>query len=219
MTHPILLDIKDGADGYAVGLSRFWGLPHLPRHMDYPLYADGRGSMCPYVFLCQLDLGGLAPYDTCGRLPHQGLLSFFAQVDPYMGRFDADHCIGGCISRPGQVRVFHFADTGGLVPKSPSVEVCGDNVPPVPCALHIDYARGDGHCADGHMLFAPPVHRPWETWDPPFEDWQILLQIDSFEGSDFSLQFMDCGVLCFLIHPADLARADFSRVRAIVLSS
>lgn len=47
----------------------------------------------------------------------------------------------------------------------------------------------------------------------------ILLQVDSFEGEDFSLNFMDTGVLDFLISPHDLEKSDFSDVRAIVLSS
>lgn len=219
MTYPIKLDILGVASGRKAGLSRFWGLPDMPCGTDYPLYADGRGGMCPYVFLCQLDLSGLAPYDVEGRLPHEGLLSFFAQVDSYMGNFGTDHYIGGCISLPGQVRVLYFPDTDRLEPKAPPEVSAVSGGLHVPRALRIGYARAEGHCADGHMLFAPPIHRPWDTWDHPFEDWQILLQIDSFEGRDFSLQFMDCGVLCFLIHPADLEEADFSRVRAVVLSS
>ena len=55
--------------------------------------------------------------------------------------------------------------------------------------------------------------------EPPFEDWQILLQVDSFSGMDFDLNFMDFGVLDFLISPEDLAKRDFSSVRAIVLST
>ena len=53
----------------------------------------------------------------------------------------------------------------------------------------------------------------------PFEDWVILLQIDSFEGKDFVLNFMDFGVLDFLISPKALEASDFSDVRGIVLST
>lgn len=72
---------------------------------------------------------------------------------------------------------------------------------------------------DEHALFAEPTHREWETWDHPYEDWEILLQIDSFDGKDFHLNFMDCGVFDFLISPEDLAASDFNKVRAIVLST
>ncbi len=53
----------------------------------------------------------------------------------------------------------------------------------------------------------------------PFEDWVILLQIDSFEGKDFVLNFMDFGVLDFLISPKAQEASDFSDVRGIVLST
>ena len=36
---------------------------------------------------------------------------------------------------------------------------------------------------------------------------------------DFSLNFMDCGVLDFLISPEDLAACRFDNVRAIILST
>ena len=48
---------------------------------------------------------------------------------------------------------------------------------------------------------------------------EILLQVDSFAGMDFNLNFMDCGVLDFLIAPEALWARDFSSVRAIVLST
>ena len=69
------------------------------------------------------------------------------------------------------------------------------------------------------MLLAPPSHREWENWDHPFEDWLILLQIDSFDGKDFNLNFMDSGVLDFLISEKDLADRRFDNIRAIVLST
>ncbi len=53
----------------------------------------------------------------------------------------------------------------------------------------------------------------------PFEDWVILLQIDSFEGKYFVLNFMDFGVLDFLISPKAQEAYDFSDVRGIVLST
>ena len=75
------------------------------------------------------------------------------------------------------------------------------------------------HVSDEHALLAHPTYRPWENWDAPYEDWLILLQVDSFEGKDFQLNLMDVGVLDFLISPSDLKQHSFDNVRAIVLSS
>lgn len=68
-------------------------------------------------------------------------------------------------------------------------------------------------------LFLPVPTTASGNRGPPYEDWQILLQIDSFSGMDFNLNFMDFGVLDFLISPEALRHADFSDVRAIVLST
>ena len=94
----------------------------------------------------------------------------------------------------------------------------GDGNPSSPGELRIDFSLRPG-THDEHAVFAPPSHRPWETWDHPFEDRRILLQVDSCGGKDFDLNFMDVGVLDFLISPSALARHDFDDVRAIVLSS
>ena len=95
-----------------------------------------------------------------------------------------------------------------------------DGTPLSPRGLPVIFSeKPEGKYCDEHMLFAPPTHREWENWDPPFEDWPILLQIDSFNGKDFNLNFMDCGVLDFLISPEDLAARRFDNVRAIVLST
>ena len=78
--------------------------------------------------------------------------------------------------------------------------------------------RPSEYCED-HALMAEPTYREWENWDSPYEDWKILLQVDSFSGDDFNLNFMDFGVLDFLISPEDLKNSRFDCVRAIVLSS
>lgn len=200
----------------ACGASRFWGNPDLPEGTDYPMYTDDAGELYPYVFLCQLNLEKLAPYDIENRIPHTGLLSFFAKIDHYMGYFADTDCIGGYVSGPDAVKVIY----------SPSVENMREAVildeeekPWSPEELEIKFSGNPDMPLEEHALFAPPAHREWETWDTPFEDWEILLQIDSFDGMDFHLNFMDCGVLDFLIDPKDLAAGKFDNVRAIVLST
>lgn len=196
--------------------SRFLGCPALPERFNYPVCADGQGGVWPYTFVCQLNLEELASWGFDGLLPVRGVLSFFAMIDPYLGRFEAPLCIGGTISDMELVKVFYFPDDKDLRTIAPPVP---DSCPFPPTGWQMSFTRRHGKLQEDHGLFVPPVHRPWETWDPPFEDWQILLQVDSEEGNGFQLNFMDCGVLAFLIHPDDLARKDFSRVRAVVLSS
>lgn len=133
-----------------------------------------------------------------------------------MGCYDAPMDICGSVSDKDAVRVLYFPLCENMEEK---VLVDDDNDPIAPDELQIDFHLDFTPLSDEHSLFAPPTHRPWETWDSPYEDWEILLQIDSFEGNDFNLNFMDCGVLDFLISPLDLKRQSFDNVRAIVLST
>lgn len=213
---PIHLILNRPFEKTAVGASRFWGNPDLPRGVSYPMYTDDEGDEYPYFFICQINLAEVAPFDTEHRLPASGLLSFFAKIDRYMGYFDAADSIGGSISAADAVRVLYFPSCEDM---DEVVLVDDDNAPIAPDEMQIEYAHSTPPLSDEHILFAPPAHREWERWDSPCEDWEILLQIDSFEGMDFILNFMDFGVLDFLIAPEDLKNHRFDNVRAIVLST
>lgn len=195
--------------------SRFWGNPDLPDGTDYPMYADEEGEQYPYVFICQINLADLHRFAPGNPLPSSGLLSFFAKIDHYLG-YMGDSELSGFISEPSEVKVLYFHETDDL---HEVVLLDEDDKPMSPQELEITFAFDVASPGDEHTLFAEPGHRPWETWEHPFEDWIILLQIDSFEGRDFILNFMDFGVLDFLISPKALKKADFSDVRGIVLST
>ncbi len=216
---PVYLKLSKPSGKLAADSSRFWGNPALPAGVKYPLYKDDDGEEYPYVFICQINLADLKHYcgDSTDLFPSYGLLLFFARIDYYLGDYDGVPGVGGYISDPEAVKVLFIDDCTDL---REVVLVDEDDSPLSPEELEIsfslchDYIKDDDHC-----LIAPPDHREWATWDPPYEDWLILLQVDSFDGPDFNLNFMDCGVLDFLISPDALKRADFTDVRAILLST
>lgn len=213
---PVYLALSKPFGKLAAGASRFWGNPDLPEGVPYPTYVDDDGDECPYFFVCQINLAELAAFAPENPLPKSGLLSFFAKIDHYLGHMAATDCVMSHISEPEDVRVMYFPSAGN----TREVEVVDDGGEPVaPEELAVGFSRKRAPLGDDHALFAAPAHREWETWDPPFEQWEILLQVDSFDGIDFSLNFMDCGVLDFLIAPEDLRRGRFGNVRAIVLST
>lgn len=213
---PVYLDLSIPAGEMKPGSSRFWGKPDMPCGMLYPSYKDSSGEEHPYFFVCQINLDDVSVYDVGNMLPHEGVLSFFARIDHYLGYYDTDDFIGGSVSGPDAVKVLYFpsdanlAETGSPSESRPAY---------IPRALQISFSHSPASPFGGHALFAPPTHRQWETWDPPFEDNIILLEIDSFSGDGFDLSFMDEGVLDLLVSPSDLGRHCFSDVRAIVLSS
>ena len=46
---------------------------------------EGEQEEYPLTFVCQIDCADIAPYDTEGKLPHEGMLYFFAAIDDYVG--------------------------------------------------------------------------------------------------------------------------------------
>lgn len=215
-TKPIYLVLSKPFEKLSAGSSRFWGNPDLPAGIDYPTYIDDEGDDYPYWFVCQINLAELAAFAPENPLPKTGLLSFFAKIDHYLGQMAATDGIQSHISDTDDVKVLYFPSTDNL---REVIIVDDDNQPTSPDEMAIGFTRKTEPLADDHALFANPTHREWETWDSPYEKWQILLQIDSFDGMDFQLNFMDYGVLDFLINPADLKKGRFDRVRAIVLST
>ncbi len=213
---PICIELAMPFEKLPTGSSRFWGNPDLPSGDYFPMYTDSEGDQVPYVFICQINLEELHTYDPTNPLPKQGLLQFYAKIDHYLGYFADTDCISGYISDAEDVRVLYFPDYTDF---QEVVLLDEDDEPWAPEEKEIHFKAELPPLSDDHALFALPTHREWETWDEPYEDWQILLQIDSFDGMDFQLNFMDCGVLDFLIHPDDLTAARFNNVRAIVLST
>lgn len=213
---PIYIRLSDSSTKLSCGASRFWGNPDLPAEMSYPMYVDEDGDEYPYQFVCQINLGDVAPYDLGHLLPESGLLLFFARIDRYLGYYDDTGSIGGTISPADAVKVVYLPECNDLVEK---VLVDDDGLQISPRELQICFSTKLPALEDEHALLAAPTHREWESWDAPYEDCIILLQVDSFSGDDFSLNFMDCGVLDFLISPSELKTRRFDNVRAIVLST
>lgn len=220
---PINLILSSAVEEHQLCDSHFWGNPHLPKGVEFPTYTDADGDTLEYRFICQINLADIASLDVDNILPHKGLLSFFAKIERYLGNYDDCYSLSGYISDADDVKVLYFPDAPAPGEESQFVEVVlldEDDTPVNPMAMKMEFSHSrPADCYEEHALFAEPTHREWESWDPPFEEWQILLQIDSFDGDGFNLNFMDCGVLDLLISPQALAAHDFGNVRGIVLST
>lgn len=68
--------------------SKWWGDPDMPENMQYPtmeVSEDGEKYDYPLTFVCQINCEDIAPYDKENKLPHEGMLYFFAAIDDYIG--------------------------------------------------------------------------------------------------------------------------------------
>lgn len=68
--------------------SKWWGDPDMPENMQYPtieVTEDGEKFDYPLTFVCQINCEDIAAFDPENKLPHEGMLYFFAAIDKWIG--------------------------------------------------------------------------------------------------------------------------------------
>ena len=68
--------------------SKWWGDPDMPENMQYPtieVTEDGETFDYPLTFVCQINCEDIAALDPENKLPHEGMLYFFAALDKWIG--------------------------------------------------------------------------------------------------------------------------------------
>lgn len=194
-----------------IGGSKWWGAPDLPAGSPYPTVPcqeDGDQWDEPLTFLCQIRCGDIAPFDPEGLLPHVGMLYFFAAIDYFLG-----------LDCPIDTPIGKWADNRVRVMYSPTCDGLE------PYEMHYD---------DGDSVFYPAIGLSFENCperddsfkllgkpyldeiNEQYENYVSLLQID--ENDSWGLRFYDCGMLCLLIRPEDLAARRWGSVQGCLHS-
>jgi uncharacterized protein YwqG len=68
--------------------SKWWGDLDMPENMQYPtieVTEDGEKFDYPLTFVCQINCEDIAALDPENKLPHEGMLYFFAAIDKWIG--------------------------------------------------------------------------------------------------------------------------------------
>ena len=68
--------------------SKWWGDPDMPENMQYPtieVTEDGETFDYPLTFVCQINCEDITAFDPENKLPHEGMLYFFAAMDKWLG--------------------------------------------------------------------------------------------------------------------------------------
>ena len=193
------------------GESKWWGFPDLPDELDWPTVKaddDGEEFDDPLTFICQIKCSDIAPLDPEGLLPHEGMLYFFAALDYFLGDLDA-------FTAPG---MGEWPSDCFKVLYSPSCQnlnthtlMYDEDTPAAPAPESISF--GEFKDSYTQILGEPLIEEVREA----LPGYVPLLQID--ENDDWGLRFFDCGMLCFMIKPADLAARRFDKVKAWLYSS
>lgn len=184
------------------GKSHWWGFPDLPLEVEWPGRDIGSPEEELLTFICQIRLEDIAELDAEEKLPHKGMLWFFARLDYFLGDWDAP-CEGMGDWEEGTFKVLYAKECTELHTHKYYWE---DGSPAVLDAEKIIFDTTD-ETGFGHKLLGMPAMT--EGYENENEGMLSLLQVD--EDERWHLRFFDCGTINFMIPIESLKQRDFSQ--------
>jgi uncharacterized protein YwqG len=208
MTHKnmaIKINIQPTSEDLA-GKSHWWGFPDLPEKFEWPC-SNATGTLL--TFICQIRLEEIAELDPEGRLPHKGMLWFFADIDYFLGDQDAQ-CNGTGEWGTDSFKVLYSEDCTELITHEYYWE---DGAPAVLDAEKMTFELTSKADFGFKLLGMPAMTEGYENEN---DGLLSLLQMD--EEDRWGLRFFDCGTTNFML-PTDRSKDDFSNVSFYLHSS
>ena len=187
------------------GKSHWWGFPDMPEAFEWPCNADGD----LLTFICQICLEDIAEFDPECKLPHKGMLWFFADLDYFLGDLDAP-CEGSGEWEPGTYKVLYSEDCSDHLTHEYYWE---DGEPATLPSEEMTFESASETDFGFKLLGMPAMTEGYENEN---EGLMSLLQLD--EEERWGLRFFDCGIVNFMI-PTDRENNDFSNVSFYLHSS
>ncbi|MBQ3206416.1 MAG: DUF1963 domain-containing protein [Bacteroidales bacterium] len=200
----IKINIQPTAEDLA-GKSHWWGFPDLPEACEWPCNEDGD----LLTFICQISLEDISELDSDNRLPHKGMIWFFADLDYFLGDLDAP-CGGTGEWESGTFKVIYSEDNSDLLTHEYYWE---DGDPAVLPAEEMTFEAASETDFGFKLLGMPAMTEGYENEN---EGLMSLLQLD--EEERWGLRFFDCGTVNFMV-PLDRQNDDFSNVSFCLHSS
>lgn len=193
--------------------SKWFGDPDMPENMQYPtveVTEEGETYDYPLTFICQINCEDIAPYDKEGRLPHEGMLYFFAALDEWLGYESATH--NGLGEWPKGEFVVKYAKSINFETFQSCILVDDEDQPLTDPEMEIVFSECDD-AADGIKLLGVPF---FEDVRQQYPDMLNLLQLD--ENDEIGLRFYDGGNLNLLMKEYDLKFGNWKRGKAFLHS-
>ena len=193
--------------------SKWFGDPDMPENMQYPtveVTEEGETYDYPLTFICQINCEDIAPYDKEGRLPHEGMLYFFAALDEWLGYESATH--NGLGEWPKGEFVVKYTKSINFETFQSCILVDDEDQSLTDPELEIVFSECDD-AADGIKLLGVPF---FEDVRQQYPDMINLLQLD--ENDEIGLRFYDGGNLNLLMKESDLKFRNWKRGKAFLHS-
>ena len=183
---------------HITGKSHWWGFPDMPESFEWP--CNNEGDLL--TFICQIKLKEIAEQDPEGRLPHRGMLWFFADLDYFLGDLDAP-CGGSGEWKEERFKVLYSEEVSNLI----THEYYQENGKSASLPAEEISFEVTSDSAFGIKLLGLPAMT--EGYENENEGMISLLQLD--EEERWGLRFFDCGTVNFMI-PIKRRIDDFSNV-------
>ena len=194
------------SDRDLTGKSHWWGFPDMPEALEWPCGSDSETLL---TFICQIRLEEIADLDSDGRLPHKGMLWFFADLDYFLGDMDAP-CSGSGEWSPETFQVIYSEDCSDLLTHEYYWE---DGEPAVLDAEEMTFEEASETDFGFKLLGMPAMTEGYENEN---EGLMSLLQLD--EEERWGLRFFDCGTVNFMV-PTERPNDDFTNATFVLHSS
>ncbi len=185
--------------------SKWWGDPDMPEAMEYPMTED-----YPLTFVCQINCEDIAKFDPDGKLPHEGMLYFFAALDQWLGyESPLENGIG---EWPKGHFVVKYAKEINFETFRTCIMVDEDDNPITEPEREIEFSECADD-ADGIKLLGVPFY---EEIRMEYPDMINLLQLD--EDDELCMRFYDCGMVNLLMKESDLKFKNWKKTKAYLHS-
>ena len=185
--------------------SKWWGDPDMPEAMEYPMTED-----YPLTFVCQINCEDIAKFDPEGKLPHEGMLYFFAALDQWLGyESPLENGIG---EWPKGHFVVKYAKEINFEAFRSCIMVDEDDNPITEPEREIEFSECADD-ADGIKILGIPFYEEIRTEYP---DMTNLLQLD--EDDDLCMRFYDCGMVNLMMKESDLKFRNWKKTKAYLHS-
>ena len=189
------------------GKSHWWGFPDLPDAFDWPCGSDSETLL---TFICQINCNDIAPFDPENKLPHEGMLYFFAAMDEWLGYESPTH------NGLGEWEKGHFVVKYAKAINFETFRSCilvdDEDQSLTEPELEIEFAECEPG-AQGHKLLGIPF---FEDVRNEYPEMMNLLQIDDDE--DLGIRLYDCGNINLMIKESDLKFGNWKKVKAYMHS-
>ena len=189
--------------------SKWWGDPDMPENMQYPtveVTEDGETFDYPLTFVCQINCEDIAPYDKEGKLPHEGMLYFFAAIDEWLG-YESPTTQGKGEWPKGHF-VVKYAKSINFETFQTCMLVDDDDQQLTEGELEIVFSECDDE-AEGIRLLGKPSMEGNEYYG-----FVNLLQLAS--DASCGIEFPDGAVLKLIIKESDLKFCNWKKIKAFL---